>query len=729
MARRDYRLTVGTDRQSINTEIDVASVVVNNPTGSPVYVRLGAPDIPDGDNADRVIPAATAAAFPASGRSFGFRLADTALVSDAANSGLFGTVTIALLDRSEPIPSYGTYSFLSLSLSDLTGGDVDFSGAVTSDAFDLGAWGGAIVTILPDSISGQGLLRVQIADSSAGPWQLLGTWAFWPDVPVMLTLPRTLRYVRLVLGGAGISGEAGISGSYAVRATLAEVTQLTQTPSTTPITETFSVAALGSVSYTLATHGLRSVALAVKRTSGDAIQMLVESSGSVDGPWRIALNREQLFSGGLNDSIYRSVGNLDLFTRVTLTETANVAMSGTFTAQLPAETDTTSVLSQILAALGDQGQSPNVGQSIYHQLVNANTALGDSSSAAGDTDAIGLLRALWAATGDSGSATTDVDVIGLLRAANAVLGTPASAPDSANLYGKLLSCLSWLVSLGDAGSVAGDFDIIGRLLSVLASLGNSSSTNAQVSVIGRLMALLTSAGTSASGRNASDIIGQLKQIAWALTTVSTTAAVSDNVYTSLLAFGIESDSATLSNTLIGTNKGIRINTGLIQYVWNALTQISTTGGNPDNVMTQLEFMRAILGTIDSDTGTISTNSGTIATNTGNTKTSVDAVNTTVSGKGLSALSAALIGTGAPQAVGVLGQRCFVGLSIYVSAATIFLVTNGAGTVLAQGRLAALGNTVIMLPGNHYVDCNGALAVNCTVGAGIAYEITCWSRAI
>lgn len=693
MARRDYRLTTGTDRQSVNTDIDVAVVVVNNPTGSPVYVRLGAPDIPDGGNADRVIPAATAAAFPASGRMFGFRLADTALISTAANSGLFGTVTIALLDATEPVPSYGNYSFLSLSLSDLTSGDVSFTGATTSSVFDLGAWGGAIVTVLPAVGSGQGLLQLSVSDAAAGPFTLLGTWAFWPNVPLVLTVPRTLRYLRLALAASGIAGEPAISGGYAVRATLAEVTQLTQTPSATPISQTFSVSAAGSTSYTLATHGMRSVALAVKRTSGSAIQMLVESSGSAAGPWRIALNREQLFAGGLNDSIYRSVGNLDLFTRVTLTETAGVPMSGTFTAQLPAETDTTSVLSQILAALGDQGQAPNVGQSVYHQLVNANTALGDASSAAGD-----------------------VDVIGQLRAANAVLGTPASAPDSANLYGKLLSCLSWLVSLGDAGSVAGDFDIIGRLLSILASLGNSSTAAGNVSVIGQLRSLVTAAGSSSSAVSALDIIGQLRGI---LAVAGTSADASD------------------ANSLYGKIRKIRDNTNNIDFwqtridAWTEQTYIASVNYLPQlpNITTNTANTKTSVDAVKTSVDSTKTSVDVVATNTANTNTSVNAVNTTASGKNLSVLSAALIGTGAPQAVGVLGQRCFVGLSIYVGAASIFLVTNGAGTVLAQGRLAANTGTVIMLPFNHYIDCNGAIAVAATLGAGTPYEITCWSRAL
>ena len=366
---RDRRqLTPGNPTASVALSFDAVAIMVSNPTGSPIYLRIGGQDIPVAANADLVVPAATVTTYGVVGRWFGLSIASPALVTtgNSAISGLERTATVVFLGPGEVIPQLGSISYQSLSLSDLTSGPVAFSGLTTTAAYDLGAWGGAILYVLPTSVSGQGVLSVQ-ASSDQVTWVNVLRVAFWPDVPLTISVPRTQRYVRLVFNLTAIPGEPAIAGSYSMRASLQEITEVAWAAGNGQISKAYNVPSLSSTTYYFATTGLKSVSVRLANSTGTRAQMVWYTSNVV-GNWSLVAYREQSVSGFYN-SVFRSLGNLDSFLRIDVVEIANAGpLTGTLNLSVQADPDTTGMLQNIFAALGDIGQPVNTNQSIFHVL-------------------------------------------------------------------------------------------------------------------------------------------------------------------------------------------------------------------------------------------------------------------------------------------------------------------------------------------------------------------------
>lgn len=370
--RQEIRLTASQPQLQVNLQsFNAAAVFIENPTGSPVAMRAGGTDYPTLTNANHVIPANGYLLVPVDGTTFAFAFTDTPSVTSAALSNLLTAATITLFDAKESLPNFGSATFLSLSLSDLSGGIVGATGATTSAVYDLGSWGGAILYFFATASSGQGVINAQVS-SDQTTWRSIGEWAFWPGLPATINVPRSVRYLRFLIAPTVIPGEPAIDYAYAVRATLSEIFDLEFSAlSGTVFTKPYAIAALGEANWTFATRGLPAISVGVKNTTGIASQgeLIVETANGATGPWRVVAFREQSITpGGFYDSIQRTYANLDLFTRVRMLSTNLVAIAGTVYVGILPGPDLSAPLQQIFAALGDPGEGVNVNQSIYHEL-------------------------------------------------------------------------------------------------------------------------------------------------------------------------------------------------------------------------------------------------------------------------------------------------------------------------------------------------------------------------
>lgn len=379
MSTKTYYLNANNTVQVVDLDFPAVLVAINNPTASPIYMTIGAPNVPNAINADAIIPAAFSRtiAVKGAGRGFCLALGNPSLVTIAGQnllSGLEAQAEIIFLSAGEIVPTFGANNFLSLSMSDLTGGYVNYvHPGSTSSVFDLTPWGGAIVSVIPAALSGQGVVSVQ-ASADGLTWNNILNLAFWRSTPLTINVARTVKYFRLVFNSTAIPGEANIAGVYSVRASMAEIIQTTYAAGNGEINYGLSVAPLNTQTIYFCTVGLRSVSIKLEKTSGasSGVEMVWYTSGSLANFSMVAY-REQGVTG-LQSSIFRSLGMLDSFLRIDILEISNTGTwGGSIRLSIKAEPDLTGVLQAMYAALGDQGQPVNVGQSIYHQLARMYT--------------------------------------------------------------------------------------------------------------------------------------------------------------------------------------------------------------------------------------------------------------------------------------------------------------------------------------------------------------------
>ena len=379
--RAAYTLTATSPTQTVQLQnFQAAKIFVENPTGSVLLIRSGGNDVPSSSTANHRVPAGSFLLVPSSGTQFALALDDPTSVSSPGRSNLMAVATVWFLSADEPDPSFGSAGFQTLSLSALTSGFVAYSGAVTSQTFDLGPWGGALVAVAPSSGSGQATVTVQNSDDGT-TWRTQGFLALWPGITTTIQVARLARYLRVSLAATTIVGEPAIAGSYSVRATLAEVTQTTWTAGTGAISKAYNVPNLSSRSFQFVTVGLDAVGLRLNNTSGNLAQMVWYTSPDL-ATWSLVAYREQSVAGFYN-SIYRSVGQLDTYLRVDILEIGNTGpVVGSLALFIQPEPDLTAPLQQIYSALGDPGQPTNANQSIYHNLATMRTTLATQATLA-----------------------------------------------------------------------------------------------------------------------------------------------------------------------------------------------------------------------------------------------------------------------------------------------------------------------------------------------------------
>lgn len=346
--------------------IEYLVIYNNNPV--PLYIRLGSPEIPTQRNFDISVPPNYIMGISVDSNQFGFRLGDDN-VTLALISGV--SVIEGLID--EPPPALGGVPIqgASLATADLTNGFQTFTGGTTIGTFNLTLWGGMLITLIPDAGSGQGVIRV-LTSSDNVTFNNYATYAFWPNIPVSLLLPRVGSFVQILVAATTIVGEPAISGKIDVRGTLTELTQTSYNPQSNAIVKTWNIAASGGQQFSFVTAGLPAISIAGIATAGTGagaiVQLLVEAS-SDNTNWRQVTQRRQFMSTGV--TLYRSFGNLDLFIRVTVFElSGSNASVGLLYLSIQSDPDTAAILNTIYQTLGDQNNPNPVGafQDIYHEL-------------------------------------------------------------------------------------------------------------------------------------------------------------------------------------------------------------------------------------------------------------------------------------------------------------------------------------------------------------------------
>lgn len=358
---------------SVGLNFQADNVCVFNPTGSPVLVRVGSPEIPTNASADYTVPANSVMTMGVQGREFGVGFSMASVLSVVGAGNLTLTASITFYSAGEPLPNFGSANFASLSLSELTAGTLAVSGASTSAAFDLQPWGGCLLSLFPGVGSGQGFATAQVS-SDLITWRTFGEYAFWPASPVSLLLPRGPRYMRFVFSITSIVGEPAIAYAYNVRATVTEVLQTSfSSLSGTSMVRAYNSPGVGEQDFIFATAGVPSLSISLKNTTAGAgrnIELLLETSQDGLANWRTLWFREQNVDQGFFDSIYRSSGSIDRYIRVRVVNLTVNAQVGFIFIGAQENADLTSILQSIYSSIGDPQQPANVGQSLWHLLTS-----------------------------------------------------------------------------------------------------------------------------------------------------------------------------------------------------------------------------------------------------------------------------------------------------------------------------------------------------------------------
>lgn len=359
-------LSAGNLTGVINYPRTIEYLVMYNNNPAPLYVRLGSPEIPNQKNYDIAVPPNYIMAISVNSNQFGFRLGDTGITTALLTGN---TVIEGMIDEAPPALGGVPIQAASLATAELTNGLQTFAGVTTLTTFNLSLWGGLLVYVSPDVGSGQGVIQINISSDGA-TWKAYRTASFWPNIPVSITVPRVATFVQIILNATAIVGEPAISGVVLVRAALTEIGQYTYNPTANALVKTYNLVGIASQQYTFVTAGLPAVSVAAIATTGStssaAITFLVEATSDLVN-WRQVTARDQLMSQGV--TLYRALGNLDLFIRVTIFQlTAGQTGVGSVYMSIPFQADLGYILNTIQQSLGDKNAPSNTNQDIYHQL-------------------------------------------------------------------------------------------------------------------------------------------------------------------------------------------------------------------------------------------------------------------------------------------------------------------------------------------------------------------------
>lgn len=343
----------------------------NNPV--PLYVRLGSPEIPNELNYDISVPPNYIMAISVNSQQFGFQLGN----SNAVLTQITGiTVVEATIDEQPPSLGGVPINNASLSTADFLNGFQSYVAPVTYGPFNINQWGGMIINVIPTSATGQGVIQVDVS-SNGLVWLPYQTWAIWQNIPATILVPRVSQFARVTINSTAIIGEPATQGNVTIRGSLAEISDASYTPQGTSIVKTYALAASGSQQFQFVTVGLPAVSIAAIATAGTgasaAITLLVEASSDLVN-WRQVTFRTQRMSTGI--TLYRALGKLDLFMRVTIFEVGGIsAANGSVYLSIPEQADTGAILNTIQQSLGDTGAPTNANQDIYHELDSVRTGV------------------------------------------------------------------------------------------------------------------------------------------------------------------------------------------------------------------------------------------------------------------------------------------------------------------------------------------------------------------
>lgn len=510
---------------------------IDNPTGSPVLVRVGSPEIPNTSNADYTIPALGFKVLSVQGQLFGVAFTDAALISQIGAGNLTTRASVVLYSDGEIIPTFGAANYQSLSLADYFNG---FGAYIqgTTQFFDISPWGGILTAIIPDAASGQSIVDVQVSYDTVGfTVRSLGRWAIWPGTPAIINVPRTARYVRFQYLSTGIAGEPIISGLVTIRATIAEIQQISFNPGSNSIVKNYNVPSLSSQSFFFATHNIKAVSVGLNNaTSADLGEVVFYASSGVTGPWRLVSFREQVLNNtGIYASIYRNLGDLDNFLRVDILETGNSGpITGTLELSQRSAPELSSILQQIYAALGDIGIGANANQNIFYQLDSIRVQITNNVNGwlfSLDTRVNNLATDITTMLTTLTTIATSIGG-GLSGIISAMSSTVSTISSTAGLINSATSAINTAVGTINGIVATINTNIASMLTSMGANLGSNiaSMLTSMGASLGSNIAALATSVASNLGANVSSILttsGLINSVAGAINT--TLGTVSTNV--------------------------------------------------------------------------------------------------------------------------------------------------------------------------------------------------------
>lgn len=377
-------LTAANRTGTISYDRTLEFLVLYNNNPVPLYVRLGSPEIPNEFNYDISVPPNYIMAISVNSQQFGFRLGSASVVTTLI-TGI--SVVEATIDEQPPSLGGVPINNASLSTADLLNGVPLFNGPTLYGPFNINQWGGLIINVIPSATSGQGVIQIDVS-ADGTTWIPYQTWAFWQNIPATILTPRVSQFARITLNATAIIGEPAIAGNVSIRGSLAEITTPSYTPQGTSIVKTYALAASGSAQYQFVTTGIPAVSIAAIATAGTgasaAITLLIEASSDLIN-WRQVTFRTQRMSTGI--TLYRAVGKLDLFMRVTIFEVGGIsAANGSVYLSIPDTADTGAILNTIQQSLGDIGAPTNTNQDVYHELDNVRLNIGITNTTLGTTN-------------------------------------------------------------------------------------------------------------------------------------------------------------------------------------------------------------------------------------------------------------------------------------------------------------------------------------------------------
>lgn len=100
-----YKLTAAAPATNISVSFPSAWIFIDNPTSSPIYVRLGGTDTPTVSSADLIVPASSTEVVPTTARDFAFIFEDPLVIGLGS---IYVSATIMVGNVGEIAPSFGT---------------------------------------------------------------------------------------------------------------------------------------------------------------------------------------------------------------------------------------------------------------------------------------------------------------------------------------------------------------------------------------------------------------------------------------------------------------------------------------------------------------------------------------------------------------------------------------------------------------------------------------------
>jgi hypothetical protein len=318
--RYALKLSIPDPKAVVTLQWDAEAVIINNPTGSPVYFRQGGNDYPTERNADQIVNGATMTVMPVVGREFALAFGQPDNIDATAGNG--PTVASVMFIREEAIPSFGEISLANLSRSEQLGGLTAFNTATSVEygPIDMGAWGGLMVYINPTVGSAQGTVTYSVSDDQQTRTTVL-EYPLWSGFPFLLVLPKLGRYGYIQISReTEFTNGSLIDGTIGMRTTMSEILAVQYLPFAGEPSASFTGSGSTDITQVINCVGLESLRLFINFTSWTGtvpkVRVLFETSPDATNWFMLASGYIELTSA---QKIYwQSLNKIQEYVRVTI---------------------------------------------------------------------------------------------------------------------------------------------------------------------------------------------------------------------------------------------------------------------------------------------------------------------------------------------------------------------------------------------------------------------------